>query len=323
MVSPMDDLRSDGELVVVRTGRPDDELVEYLASPDSTFPDVATRTPEQVRSHFAALRIPGSVPPVHAVQNSHLATGSGSVAVRIYRKDGKASAVPALLWFHGGGWVLGDLETAELPARSLCAQTGCTVISVDYRLAPEHPFPAAYHDCFDALTEVVRQADALRVDASRIVVGGDSAGGNLAAAVAIGARDAGLVLAGQLLVYPVIEADFSTPTSDAVGEGYGLTTAVMGWFWDCYVPRAADRSDWRAAPAHAELDGTAAAFVYTCGFDPLAAEGIAYAAALRTAGVEVHTGHDPAAIHGVLAMDTGPGRTARAVAAQWVADRIG
>ncbi len=323
MVSLMDDPRADGGPVVVRAERPDDELVQYLASAESSFPDFATSTTEQVRSHFAELRKPGAVPSVGAVENMHLETASGSVAVRIYRKDDIASGAPALVWLHGGGWVLGDLETAELPARSLCAQTGCTVISVDYRLAPEHPFPAAYQDCFDALTELVGQADSLRVDASRIVVGGDSAGGNLAAAVAIGARDAGLALAGQLLVYPVIEADFSTPTYDAVGEGYGLTTEAMRWFWDCYVPRAADRSDWRASPAHAELGGTAAAFVYTCGFDPLAAEGIAYAAALGIAGVEVRTGHDPAAIHGVLAMDTGPGRTARAAAAQWVTDRIG
>jgi acetyl esterase len=205
----------------------------------------------------------------------------------------------------------------------LCAQTGSIVVSVDYRLAPEHPFPAAFEDCSAALTALVTRADDLGVDAARIVVGGDSAGGNLAAAVAIDARDGGVGLAGQLLVYPVIEADFENSSYAAVGEGYGLTTEAMRWFWDCYVPRERDRSDWRAAPALAALAGTAPAFVYTCGFDPLAAEGIAYAASLRAAGVEVHTAHDPSAIHGVLAMDSGPGRAARAAAAQWVVERSG
>jgi acetyl esterase len=263
------------------------------------------------------MRAAVEVPDVAQVVDTAFEGPGGSVAVRTYRSDAHAT-VPAILWFHGGGWVLGDLDTAELPARSLCAQTGCTVLSVDYRLAPETIFPGAFHDSVASLAWARSNADELGIDSERIVVGGDSAGANLAAAVAVADRDAGGSLLGQLLIYPVIAPKPVPDGYGAVAAGYGLTEDAMDWFWDQYVPDTTNRSDWRVNLSNAELSATADAFVLTCGYDPLAAEGLDLAAQLRAAGVAVVTEHLPGAVHGVFATNLDSGYRSRAAASAWV-----
>lgn len=298
----------------------DDDLADYLALPGSAPLDYSTCTTQDVRDQFAANRKPTAVPAVHSVTNSAFPGPGGDVAVRIYRMTD--TLAPAILWFHGGGWVLGDLDTGELPAQTLCHQTGCTVISVDYRLAPETPFPGAFDDCFAALQWAVDHAEELTIDPARIIVGGDSAGGNLAAAVALAARDDGIVLAGQLLIYPVVQCDFTLPSFAEVGEGYGLVTEAMEWFWDKYVPNLSDRNDPRVALLGQDLSGTAPAFVLTCGFDPLASEGLLYGDALRTHGVPVTAVHQPSGIHGNFAMPKRSGVDGRSAAAIWVKETL-
>ncbi len=298
----------------------DDDLADYLALPGSAPLDYATCTTQEVRGQFAANRKPTAVPAVHSVTNSSFCGPGGDVPVRIYRM--KDTPAPAILWFHGGGWVLGDLDTGELPAQTLCHLSGCTVISVDYRLAPETPFPGAFDDCAASLHWAIDHAAELMIDPARIIVGGDSSGGNLAAAVALAARDDGIVLAGQLLVYPVVQSDFTLPSFEQVGEGYGLVTEAMEWFWDSYVPNPADRSDPRVAPLGQDLSGIAPAFVLTCGFDPLASEGLLYGDALRNHGVPVTAVHQPSGIHGNFAMAKRSGVEGRAAAASWVRQRF-
>ncbi len=305
-----------GPTTYVRAEAVEADLAEYLALPETATPNYATVTTAEVRQQFAANRTPPALPDIHRKEDDSFAGPGSAVAVRIYRMtDGPT---PAILWFHGGGWVLGDLETAELPAQTLCCESGSTVISVDYRLAPESTFPGAFDDCLAALWWVIDNAEELAIDPGQIIVGGDSAGGNLAAAVALAARDEGVSLAGQLLIYPIVQAEADLPSYAEVGEGYGLTAAGLAWFWDAYVPDTADRTDWRAAPMYADLTATAPAFVLTCGFDPLASEGLLYADALRSAGVPVEALHFPAGIHGSFAMPKESGVQGRSAAALWV-----
>ena len=194
------------------------------------------------------------------------------------------------MWFHGGGWVLGDLDTGEFKCRKLAHDVGCVVVSVDYRCAPETPFPGAIDDCFAATLWAASSADELGVDPSHIAVAGDSAGGNLAACVALRARDAGLNLVFQLLVYPVIEANFDRASYSENAEGYLLTASAMKWFWDCYVPNIADRNHPDVAPICAsDLSGLPPALVMTAEFDPLRDEAEDYGQALKAAGVDTVT----------------------------------
>jgi acetyl esterase len=211
----------------------------------------------------------------------------GSVAVRAYRPV-LHETLPALVFFHGGGWTIGDVDTHDVLCRQLAVGARCAVFSVDYRLAPENPFPAAVDDCFLATRYVHRNAGSLGVDPQRIAVGGDSAGGNLAAVVALLARDAGgPPLAYQLLIYPATDQRCEFPSHERNGEGYLLTNDGIRFFRAAYLPDPTSRSDWRAspllAPSHA---GLPPAFVLTAGYDPLVDEGRAYAERLRAAGVE-------------------------------------
>ncbi|MFW2383699.1 MAG: alpha/beta hydrolase [Acidimicrobiales bacterium] len=305
---------------VPRTGDVEPDIRRYLESPLAAFPDVATSTAAEVRAHFTEMRTVEEMPDVAEVSNTVFKGPGGDVPVRVYRSGEPETAV--ILWFHGGGWVLGDLDTAELPARSLCAQTGCTVLSVGYRLAPEARFPGAVEDCLASLKWARTEAGTLRIDPDRLIVGGDSAGANLAAVVAVAERDARRSLLGQLLIYPVIEPKTESGGYGAVGEGYGLSEAAMDWFWDHYVPEAADRSDWRVNLSVAELSGAPDAFVLTCGYDPLAAEGIRFASRLAAAGVSVVTEHLAGAIHGVFATNLDAGFRSRAAASAWVRSLI-
>ncbi len=224
-----------------------------------------------------------------------------SIAVRAYRPV-RDETLPALVFFHGGGWTIGDVDTHDVLCRQLALGARCAVFSVDYRLAPEAPFPAAVEDCFRATQFVHSHAVELRVESNRIAVGGDSAGGNLAAVVALLARDkGGPALAGQLLIYPATDQRCSMPSHDRNGEGYLLTRDGIRFFRSSYLPNPSDYSDWRASPllasSHAKLPP---AFVLTAGYDPLVDEGRAYAERLAAAGVDVAYREHSDMIHGFV-----------------------
>jgi acetyl esterase len=195
--------------------------------------------------------------------------------------------LPLLLYLHGGGFVIGSLETHDSLCRQLALRSGGAVIALDYRLAPEHPFPAAVDDCWAALAWLHDQAGTLGLDASRLAIGGDSAGGTLAAVGAIHARDRGLKLALQLLITPGTTAHADTPSHKLFGQGFLLDTAAIAWFFDHALPHH-HRRDWRFAPLEApDLDGVAPACLVLAECDPLVDEGLAYADRLRLAGVPV------------------------------------
>jgi acetyl esterase len=224
------------------------------------------------------------------------------VVLRGYRPAGaaKEEVLPALVFFHGGGWTIGDLDTHDALCRQLAQGARCAVFSVDYRLAPESPFPAAVEDCLAATRFVFEDAASLKVDKNKIAVGGDSAGGNLAAVVCL---HRAMPLAFQLLIYPATDHQGETASMQRNGEGYLLTRALMRRFRDNYLPRPADYVDWRASPAFAKSHaGLPPAFVLTAGFDPLLDEGKAYAELLARAGVEVAYRDYADMIHGFIVM---------------------
>ena len=210
--------------------------------------------------------------------------------------------LPVHVYYHGGGWLLGDLDSHDWICRKIANAAQCAVVAVDYRMAPEHVFPAAFDDALAAVRWVAENAGPLRIDPARIAVGGDSAGGNLAAAVAIATRDGGgPPLRAQILVYPATDLAMTGNYYGRFTEGLALTDDVMRWFIDLYIPDKAQRTDWRASPLLAEsLKGVSPAFVLTAGFDPLCAEGEAYVARLKAAGVPVTTASYPGQIHGFL-----------------------
>jgi acetyl esterase len=230
---------------------------------------------------------------------------AGEVAVRIYRAHSKAVGTqPCLIFFHGGGWAVGDLDTHDHMCRHLAHGSDAIVIAVDYRLAPEHKFPAPLEDCLAAVHWVIDNAAELDVDPTRVALGGDSAGGNLTAAVTIALRDSGgPKLALQLLLYPAVDftADNESITENA--NGYLLTRAALEMFTDFYLPNRAARSDPRASPllsnSHADLPR---AFIQTAEFDPLRDEGRAYAEALMAAGCPVEYKCYPGVVHGFARM---------------------
>ena len=226
----------------------------------------------------------------------------GEIPVRIYTPDnsGTDERLPLLVFFHGGGFMAGSIRSHDGTAREICAQAHAIVVSVEYRLAPEHKFPAAAEDCYAALLWVAANASELGGDATRLAIGGDSAGGNLAAGVALMNRDrGGPALALQVLVYPVIDPACATPSATANSEGYMLTTASMQWMWSLYVNGPDDYANPYAAPiAAASLAGLPPALVITAEFDPLRDEGEAYGRALAAAGVDAKVSRYDGMIHG-------------------------
>jgi acetyl esterase len=229
---------------------------------------------------------------------------SGPIPLRLYR-DGADNTVRAgLIYFHGGGWVIGDLETHDVACRQIAQLSGAVVIAVDYRLAPEHKFPAAVDDAIAATAWICAQAASLGIDPQRIAVGGDSAGGNLASVVAIAARDqAGPKLAGQILIYASADMTAETESHRQFRDGYMLTQAVMQYFRGHYLNSDADRADWRASPNQvARLADLPRALVITAGFDPLRDEGEAYGMRMVAAGVPVIFRRFTGQIHGFLTM---------------------
>jgi acetyl esterase len=225
----------------------------------------------------------------------------GKLRVRVYRPL-STEILPVVIWFHGGGWVVGTLDSHDPVCRALANRTPCVVVAVDYRLAPEAPFPAAVEDSWAATQWVAHEALKLGGDASRIVVAGDSAGGNLAAAVALRARDSGLDLALQVLVYPVTDADLDSESYSRLASGLNLTRAKMAWYWQQYLG-GAEGSHPEASPLRApDLAGVAPALVQTAEHDPLLSEGEAYAARLAEAGVPVTLTRYDGMIHGFIRM---------------------
>jgi acetyl esterase len=222
------------------------------------------------------------------------------LAARLYVPVSAAPQPPPLLvFFHGGGWVIGDLETHDSPCRFLAAHAGVQVLAVDYRLAPEHPFPAAAEDAFAAFSWAAANAARFGIEPDRIAVGGDSAGGNLAAVAALMARDeGGPVPAMQLLIYPVTETGRELPSRQGFGEGFLLTRRDMAYYEDRYLPAGTDRSDPRVAILQTEdLAGLPPAYIAVAGFDPLRDEGVAYAERLREAGVPIALREHPGLVH--------------------------
>lgn len=241
--------------------------------------------------------------PVASVEDRTITANGAQIPVRIYRPESGPAVKPALVWFHGGGWVIGSLDGSDFGCRIMANASGCTVISVDYRLAPEYKFPTAVDDCLAVTKWVAENGPELGVDGARIAVGGDSAGGNLAAVVSQLARDGGgPAIAFQALVYPVTNYDFSTASYRDNAEGYLLERDSMEWFWGHYLRSEADGASTKASPLrHTNLAGLPPAIVLTAEFDPLRDEGEAYAERMRAAGVPVEARRYDGQIHGFFA----------------------
>lgn len=267
----------------------------------------------QMRDTFAQLRLPPiKAATMHEVQALSIPAPHGAINCRLYKPVNKEN-LPLLIWFHGGGWVLGDLESADMPCRDIATKSECMVLSVDYRLAPEHPFPAAYEDAMTVVQWIFENTSTLQADRQRIAIGGDSAGANLAACASVAHKD--LPIAFQLLIYPVIEADFGNTSCVENADNYFLTLDLMKWFWNQYVPDHSMRTDSRVSPLAADLKQQPPAWLLTVHFDPLRDEGLKYAAALRDAGVPVESVQVNDTVHGFFTMPTVHSEKARADAA--------
>jgi len=253
----------------------------------------------------------------------------GAVGMRLYRPDvaAAAPAAPALVYYHGGGWTIGDLDTHDVLCRELAQRSGCVVVAVDYRLGPEHRFPAALDDCLAATRWVFANAEPLRVDPARVALGGDSGGGNLAAVTAIVLRDAqGPQARLQLLIYPATDMRAVAPSHTANAQGYMLTADSIAYFRGHYIDDARHYDDWRASPLlHADLSRLPPALVLTAGFDPLRDEGRQYADRLSQAGVPTQYVCFERQIHGFITMGRviAEANTAVALCAQVLARSLG
>jgi acetyl esterase len=274
-----------------------DQLAAAGAPPLNALPVAESR--QALRTLFST-----SAPePVHKVEDRQVPGPAGRIPVRIYTPQG-TGPLPVLVYFHGGGWVLGDLETHDGTCRTLANAAGCLVIAVDYRLAPEHKFPAAPEDCYAVTKWVVLNAASFGWDPTKIAVGGDSAGGNLTAAVALMAADRGApTLVYQLLIYPVTNYTLDTPSYRENADGYLLTRDAMQWFWGHYLANESDGQNAYASPLRArDCRRVPPALVITAEFDPLRDEGEAYAARLREAGVPVEVKRYNGMIHGFFSL---------------------
>jgi acetyl esterase len=271
-------------------------------------PPFETLTPAQAREAYAASRAVLQPEPDPVAETRDIAAPGplGPIPLRIYRSAGSTAneTLPGLVYYHGGGWLLGGIDSHDVVCRRFANLARCAVVSVDYRMAPEHKFPAAVDDSAAATRWVAENARDLGIDPARVAVGGDSAGGNLAAVMALMSRDGDLPpLAYQLLIYPGTDMMMTTISSQTVREGVPLTSATMKWFVDHYMRSHADFADWRASPLRAaDLSGTAPALVLTASHDPLRDEGIDYARRLEREGVRVTHLHFADQVHGFLSM---------------------
>jgi acetyl esterase len=258
---------------------------------EAGMPPLNEMSPEEARlaaEGFKALA--GEPEEVDDVTDRTIPGPGGDIPIRIYTPAGASDRpLPCLVYLHGGGWVLGDIETHDCTCRIVANRSGFKVVSVDYRLAPEHKFPAPLDDCYAAVEWVAANASSIGVDPDLLAVGGDSAGGNLSAAVTLRARDeSGPALRMQVLIYPVTDHDLTTGSYQENADGYLLTRDMMAWFWDHYLADESQGKDPLASPLQAaDLSGLPPAFVLTAEFDPLRDEGEAYADRLEEAGVPV------------------------------------
>ncbi|MSQ48267.1 MAG: alpha/beta hydrolase [Deltaproteobacteria bacterium] len=270
----------------------------------SGAPPFSMMTVQQARDALGALFAPkGPREPVKSVEDRVVNAGGVKLPVRIYTPEG-TGPLPILVFFHGGGWVVGNCESHDTPCRSLANGAGCIVVSVDYRLAPEHKFPAPAEDCYAATKWAALNAAGFGGDPRRIAVGGDSAGGNLAAAVAQMATDRGApTLAFQLLIYPVTDHSYATSSYRTNAEGYLLTKDSMQWFWNHYLQNENDGQNPYASPIRGQrLTNLPPALVITAEFDPLRDEGEAYATKMKQAGVSVTYTNYKGMIHGFFSL---------------------
>lgn len=280
----------------------DPDVQRLLDNWDPAARDVTTLTPAQLRAN-AELTVADMRPAVAVdeVRDLAIPTRDGEVAARLYRPR-PTGAAALVVYCHGGGWELGSLALSDRVLRRLCRDADVAILSIDYRLTPEHPFPAALHDCYDATIWAGVHAQQLGAPPDRLVVAGDSAGANLAAAVAQLARDSGgPEIHHQFLIYPVISRDFSTDSYRTFGEGYFLTRVAMEHFWTLYVGTARPR--YAELLTGATLSGLPSATVVTCTLDPLCSEGQAYARALTAAGVPTLLLEFSGLIHGIWYRD--------------------
>ena len=260
--------------------------------------------PAEARAFYEQMNVPDASIPMGGVVDRTIPGPAGEIAVRIYTPEAARGALPVLVYFHGGGFVIGGLETHDGTCRQLARGAECLVVSVDYRLAPEHPFPAAPEDCYAATVWVAEHAEEIGADPARIAVGGDSAGGNLAAVVALMGRDRkGPALRHQLLIYPVTEYSFETASYRENADGYMLTLPLMEWFWNHYLADPTQGGDELASPLRAaSLADLPPATVITAEFDPLRDEGEAYARRLDEAGVKTRLTRYDGVFHGFFGM---------------------
>jgi acetyl esterase len=279
-------------------------LLDLIAA--AGLPPMSAGTPEAARAGFRALTVesrdPATVPDVASVEEITVPGGAGPRPARVYR-PATAGPLPTIVLLHGGGFVIGDLDTHDVTARTLANDCDAVVVSVDYRLAPEDPWPAGVDDAIAATRWVASSLATLGGDA-RVAVAGDSAGGNLSAVVAQAMRDEGIELAGQLLLYPVTDGRGSYPSRVENASGYFLDVDTMVWFDQQYVGHLddVDVTDSRLAPLHGDLAGLAPAVVVVAEYDPLRDDGLAYAAALTAAGVPVEVRTFDGMIHGFADM---------------------
>jgi acetyl esterase len=288
------------------------QVIDLIA--ELGLPPNHTVSPEEARIN-AASRPRAAGPEVAKVEDRKISGSGPEIPVRIYTPAGPGP-FPILVWYHGGGWVIGDLESADASARHLTVGAEYVTVSVDYRLAPDTKFPGPADDCYDAAMWAAQNAASINGDASRIAVGGDSAGGNLAAAVALMARDRGNPsLAFQLLVYPVTARNFNTNSYQQNADGYLLSKAGMQWYWEHYLQSPADAANPYAAPlAASDLSNLPPALVITAEFDPLCDEGEAYAQRLQDAGTPTTCTRYDGMIHGFFGMPAVIDKSKQAVA---------
>jgi acetyl esterase len=239
--------------------------------------------------------------PIAETRDVAIPGSGGPIPARLYR-SAKNGTLPVLVFFHGGGWVVGNIDSHEAMCRHIANRAECAVVSVDYRMGPEHKFPAAVEDCFAATAWTADNGASLGVDPGRLAIGGDSAGGNLAAVVSLLARDKGAPrIAYQVLIYPATDAAMRHDSVARYAEGYVLTRATMRWFYEQYLRTPDDAADWRVSPLLApDLSRLPPAYVLTAGYDPLCDEGDAYAARLAAAGVPVTHRRFPGQVHGFV-----------------------
>jgi acetyl esterase len=275
-----------------------DLMIERGVPPTHTLSVAEARRFYRERRHITQ----PEPPPIDTVRALTAEGPHGPIPLRLYRHGEGSSQRPVLVYFHGGGWVIGDLDTHDTLCRQLALASGCVVVSVDYRMGPEHPFPAAVDDACAATRWVAAQAAALGLDATRLAVGGDSAGGNLAAVVSLALRGE-LPLAFQLLIYPATDQHRTHESHRRNAQGYLLTADTMTWFHDHYITDPAHDDDWRASPLrHPDLSRLPPALVLTAGYDPLRDEGMAYAQRLSESGVWATLVSFERQIHGFMPM---------------------